>query len=227
MPLLTNAKGKIKMKLATFGTAILLTSALFGCEYNDSNKPFRIQSASTSVASWEPLPAVHSCEDKPFGEGVSPELNWTNMPEGTKSYAIVLKDISLIDHPDFSQFAHHWSVWNIPTSVNSLPEELPDGPLGEDFGDAQQINASPASTEIYFGPCPSWGNYCSDETPISDDNYSFIIYALPIEQAGIPAAGDGNYVADLEAYFESIAIDKAELAVTSDARPSDFPFCPE
>src|SRR6266511_3043472 len=45
------------------------------------------------------LPDANTCNGKPFGAGVSPELEWSGAPEHTKSYALVFKDISLTEAP--------------------------------------------------------------------------------------------------------------------------------
>jgi phosphatidylethanolamine-binding protein (PEBP) family uncharacterized protein len=56
-----------------------------------------------------------------FGTNVSPEMNWTQGPPGTQSYALVLYDMN----NDFV----HWALWNIPSHVLTLAATLPAGTL--------------------------------------------------------------------------------------------------
>lgn len=54
------------------------------------------------------------------GEGVSMPLEWTNIPEGTKYFAISLWHLP---HPtDLSDVKSYWVVYNIPSDINSIPK---------------------------------------------------------------------------------------------------------
>jgi Raf kinase inhibitor-like YbhB/YbcL family protein len=68
------------------------------------------------------------------GTPVSPKLMWTNVPDGTVSYALILHD------PDTSLMKTtgqvlHWMIFNIPGTATELPEgisaqaQLPDGAI--------------------------------------------------------------------------------------------------
>jgi Raf kinase inhibitor-like YbhB/YbcL family protein len=68
------------------------------------------------------------------GAPVSPKLTWTNVPDGTVSFALILHD------PDTSidkttEEVLHWLVFNIPGTARELPEgisaqpTLPDGSI--------------------------------------------------------------------------------------------------
>src|SRR5262245_47185194 len=50
------------------------------------------------------------------GENVSPQLSWSNPPEGTKSFAILMED------PEARGAAgvHHWVAYGIPPTVTSF-----------------------------------------------------------------------------------------------------------
>jgi phosphatidylethanolamine-binding protein (PEBP) family uncharacterized protein len=175
------------------------------------------------------LPLAHTCEGQPFASGYSPELYWTKGPRGTNGYAIVLKDLSLVEvAPDF---AYHWAAWDLKKSVRSIPEALESVQFPKALKGGQQLSAFPDPLYAYFGPCPSWQNLCSGgEVPRSTDSYTFVVYALDVASIDLPEPDPNvsNYVRQLDGYFESIALDKAELHFTSDARPSSFPqVCPE
>jgi len=189
-------------------------------------KDFRI--SSPAFRDGAKLPDLYTCEGKPFSEGISPKLEWTKGPKGTKSYAIVFKDLSIIDGP-FPDRAFHWAIWDIPHSRQELPQSLPSGQFPAGIKNAQQLSGYPPAPYQYFGPCPSWENFCSGGTvPRSLDSYSFTIYALDTKTLELPAPDPSiaNYVRQLDAYLQSVSIGEAELHTQSDARPSSFPFCP-
>lgn len=83
------------------------------------------------------------------GPDVSPQLNWTDPPAGTKTFAL------LADDPDAPVGNwNHWAIWNLPASVRSLPEgvskaaHLPDG-SEQGMNDFHKTG--------YNGPCPPAG----------------------------------------------------------------------
>lgn len=102
------------------------------------------------------IPARLTCD----GDNVSPALTWTDPPEGTQSFVLI------VDDPDapVGTFVH-WVAYNIPGDARGLPEgvaadeELPDG--------TRQGYTDFASTG-YGGPCPPGGTH----------RYYFKLYAL-------------------------------------------------
>jgi Raf kinase inhibitor-like YbhB/YbcL family protein len=98
-------------------------------------------------------PPIVGCE----GGNKSPELSWTNAPRGTRSFAIMLfdADASVV----------HWSIYNIPATTTSLPENA--GTPTSSYG--QQVFNDVADLPNYDGPCP----------PTSfPHHYVFTIYAI-------------------------------------------------
>src|SRR3954463_979269 len=61
------------------------------------------------------------------GEGLSPAISWTNVPAGTQSFFLNMRDMDVARNKTTDDQAH-WVVWNIPASVTSLPEGVPKGP---------------------------------------------------------------------------------------------------
>ena len=74
------------------------------------------------------------------GDNKSPEMSWPAGPEGTKSYAIVLADLS-------NGFTH-WALWDLPATVTSLPSALPNMSPLADYGGAKQSGLQGAG---YYG----------------------------------------------------------------------------
>jgi Raf kinase inhibitor-like YbhB/YbcL family protein len=91
-----------------------------------------------------------------YGDNISPAISWTGAPAGTQSFAVLLQDLS-------NGFAH-WVIWNIPSSVTSLPENIPKMAMPGMPTGAQQ--ASYDASEGYAGP-GACGNV-----------YEFVVYAL-------------------------------------------------
>jgi len=59
--------------------------------------------------------------------GVQPDFKFSNAPEGTVTYAIILHDIDVAIGGGTDDVLH-WVAWNIPASANGIPEgKLPDG----------------------------------------------------------------------------------------------------
>lgn len=82
------------------------------------------------------------------GDDVSPELSWDNAPDGTQAFAIVCHDPDAPLIKDGAYGFVHWTLYNIPGSVNSLPENCQDYTVGQnDFGNTG-----------YGGPMPPDGH---------------------------------------------------------------------
>jgi len=61
------------------------------------------------------------------GEGLSPAINWTNVPAGTQSFFLNMRDMDVARNKTTDDQAH-WVVWNIPATATGLPEGVPKGP---------------------------------------------------------------------------------------------------
>jgi len=96
------------------------------------------------------IPSKFTCQ----GEDINPELNIAGVPEGTKSFVLIMDD------PD-APFGvwDHWIVWNINPSTEKISEDsVPRGAL-------QGINNW--GRNDYGGPCPP-----------AKHNYEFKLYAI-------------------------------------------------
>lgn len=71
----------------------------------------------------KPLPVEYTAE----GEDLSPPLEWTAPPEGTKELVVICDD----PDADAGVFTH-WIVYGIAPDVTELPEGLPDDAVIED-----------------------------------------------------------------------------------------------
>ncbi len=99
------------------------------------------------------IPSMFTCD----GKDVSPHLAWEDVPEGTKSFALIMDD------PDAPRGTWvHWLVCNIPPQTREIPRAtIPQGALQvkNDFGKCD-----------YGGPAPPSGVH----------RYFFKLYALNV-----------------------------------------------
>jgi len=80
------------------------------------------------------------------GEGLSPAISWTNVPAGTQSFFLNMRDMDVARNKTTDDQAH-WVVWNIPASAIGLPEGVPKGP--KLANGAYQFSAT---GQMYRGP---------------------------------------------------------------------------
>jgi Raf kinase inhibitor-like YbhB/YbcL family protein len=109
------------------------------------------------------------------GEQVSPALNWTNVPEGTQSFVLHMRDPDVARNRG-TEDQVHWLVWNIPGTSTGFPENVPKGEQLQDG--SRQISASGA---VYRGPgAPATG---------PQHHYTIELYALDTK-IDLPAGTD-------------------------------------
>lgn len=120
------------------------------------------------------------------GENISPQLVWSGVPAGTRSFALMVHDD---DAPTGSGF-WHWTVYDIPASAHGLARgagtaaaSLPAGARAG-VNDFQHTGANGADGN-YGGPCPPAGD--------SAHHYVLTVYALAVDYiakaASIPLDG--------------------------------------
>ena len=98
----------------------------------------RIAVSSPSFAVGGTIPLVHSA----YGDGISPELRWSDLPAGTRSLALMVEDPDATSARPFV----HWLAWNIDPAIGALPRG--GVPSGAVQGRNSRGNAR------YFGPRP-------------------------------------------------------------------------
>ena len=60
------------------------------------------------------------------GEGLSPAMSWINVPAGTQSFVINMRDLDVARNKTTEDQAH-WVVWNIPGTAKGMTEGQPKG----------------------------------------------------------------------------------------------------
>ena len=102
------------------------------------------------------------------GDNVSPQLSWSGVPAGTKSFALLMED------PEGRGGAgvHHWVAYGIPADVTSFAE-------GEVSKESEKYvgGKSTQGVAFYSGPCTP---------PGSPHHYTFVIIATDFEPKELP-----------------------------------------
>jgi len=109
--------------------------------------------ASKSFQANQMIPEKFTCD----GSDYSPALEWYGTPDKTKSFVLIMDD------PDAPiGMWDHWILFNIPSSVTHLNENLHILPHGTKMGNNSWNRGK------YGGPCP----------PDREHRYFFKMYAL-------------------------------------------------
>lgn len=106
------------------------------------------------------------------GDNSSPQLSWSNAPEGTKSFAITMYDP---DAPTGSGW-WHWVVFDIPKDISELVKNA-----GNIEADLMPKGAIQSITNYgvpgYGGPCPPEGH--------GIHQYIITVHALKVDKLGL------------------------------------------
>lgn len=129
------------------------------------------------------------------GANLSPALNWSGAPEGTKSFVLTAYDP---DAPTGSGW-WHWTVANIPGDVAGLPKGASPA--------AMPAGAIEARTD--FG-APGFGGACPPEGA-APHRYIFTIFAISEATLPLDAGASGALVGF---YANAMSLGKASLTVT-------------
>ncbi|MCL5991285.1 MAG: YbhB/YbcL family Raf kinase inhibitor-like protein [Bacteroidetes bacterium] len=170
------------MKTALFFSVVLtflfLLTDILQCQEKGVTK-ISIKITSTAFIEGGLLPKIYTCE----GKNISPPLAWSNLPEGTKSIALINDD------PDAPMGTWvHWVIYNIPPTETGLKEEIPSEnilPNGAKQGitDFRRVG--------YGGPCPPSGTH----------RYFFKLYALDKILELEPGVSKGQLLTAMEGHI--------------------------
>ncbi len=119
------------------------------------------QLSSSAFEDGGTIPRQHTCE----GNDLSPPLSWSGAPAGTKSFVLIVDDPDAPDPKAPKMTWVHWVAYDIPASVNALPEAVRTLP-----GSARS-GLNDWKRTGYGGPCP----------PIGRHRYFHKLYALDTE----------------------------------------------
>lgn len=134
--------------------------------------PFTLTSTSFADGAVMPLKYAGNLADNPncAGSNVSPQLAWSNLPDGTRSIALLMVD----PEARGGQGINHWVAYGIPPARKSLAEgaasAAPNGFVG---------GKSTLGLDHYVGPC----------TPpnMNFHHYTFVAIATDLAPDALPA----------------------------------------
>ena len=150
-----------------------LTLGLFGTVANAADI-FSLTSSTFKDSAMMPKNVANSAANQPnnkncVGDNVSPQLSWTGVPEGTKSFVIFMID------PEGRGGAgvNHWVAYGIPASVTSFAEGEVSKPSDKYVG-----GKSTQGVGFYSGPCTP-----PNTTP---HHYTFVVVATDFDPKDLP-----------------------------------------
>ena len=145
---------------------LLMAASVGGCKGGELNLE------SPAFADGGLIPEKYTID----GEKVSPPLEWSNVPDGAKSLALVMVDYDV--PPEYGGKFIHWMVYDIPVGTREFADGAsPSGylPTGtKEFPNAYSAFGRPELTR--YGP--PW--------PPAAHRYQFTLYALSVEQLVLP-----------------------------------------
>ena len=121
-------------------------------------------------------------------QSVSPQLSWSDLPEGTKSLAVTCFDP---DAPTASGY-WHWAAFNIPVDVTELPSDA--GALADLGVGAVTLN-NDAGERCHYGANPPAGH--------APHRYLYAVHAIDVEELDIDPDSTAT-VLGFNLYFHSI-----------------------
>ena len=138
------------------------------------------------------IPARYTCD----GDDISPPLQWGDLPEGTKSLALIVDDPDAPDPAAPKMTWVHWVLYNLPPSSDGLVEAVASKALPS--GTLQGLNDWGRTG--YGGPCP----------PVGRHRYFHKLYALDLV---LPDLGKPSK-AELEHAMDGHVLEQSELIGT-------------
>jgi Raf kinase inhibitor-like YbhB/YbcL family protein len=149
----------------------LVLAACFGTKQANAQGAFTI--SSSSFKDGERFATKNAGNNKAnpncVGENVSPPFAWTNPPEGTKSFALLMFDPEGRPPGGVS----HFVAYGIPASVTGFAEGELSKPSDKYIGGQSTMKLS-----NYFGPCTP---------PGAPHHYTFTLIATDLEPTALQA----------------------------------------
>ena len=112
---------------------------------------------SSAFRSGADIPRKHTCD----ADDVSPQFSWSNVPSGTKAFALIADDP---DAPGGTWV--HWVIYDLPAATHELGEGMNKN---ETLANGGKQGVNDFRKVGYGGPCPP---------PGKPHRYFFKLYAL-------------------------------------------------
>jgi Raf kinase inhibitor-like YbhB/YbcL family protein len=157
------------------GVMIIASVSSFAAEATFAADVFTLKSSTFDDGKIMPKKVANSAantQNNPncVGDNASPEFSWSNVPEGTKSFVMLMTD------PEGRGGAGvvHWVAYGIPSSVTGFAEGEVSKPSDKYVG-----GKSTRGVGVYSGPC----------TPPNTmpHHYTFVLIATDLDAKELPA----------------------------------------
>jgi len=172
----------------------LILAAMVACSRSSSQRSdtsklaATISLTSSGFRSGDSISASFTCD----GGNRSPALTWSGSPPRTATLTLI------VDDPDAPSGTFvHWILFDIPSSVSSIPEGVGRSPAVAEVGGARQ-GQNDFHRIGYDGPCPPHG---------PAHRYRFWLFALDTSLATQPGASRS----DVESAMRGHELAYAEL----------------
>ncbi len=178
---------------------VIVVGLLAACQAPtiDTSNAIKFKLSSPAFADSGPIPQKYTCQ----GDNLSPELNWSDTPATTRSFALILED------PDAPGGTFtHWVLFDIPADQKQLPEGAglnnaggPNSTGGpNNMGGPIGVGGKNGTNQTgYMGPCPPSGSH----------RYYFRMYALDVPSLNLQ---DGAARSEVETAMQGHIVGVAE-----------------
>lgn len=129
------------------------------------------------------IPTPYTCE----GADISPPLSWSDVPEGTKSFALIVDDPDAPDPKAPQRTWVHWVLYNLPAATRELPGDV----RREALLAGTKEGRNDWNRTGYGGPCP----------PIGRHRYFHKLYALDTVLSDLRAATKREFERAMEGHI--------------------------
>ena len=143
------------------------------------------------------------------GTNVSPPLEWSGVPDGTASLALIVDDPDAPDPAAPVRVWTHWVAYDLPAAARSLPA----GASGKSMPGGAREGLNDNGQHGYSGPCPPKGRH----------RYVHKLYAL---DTVLPDLGARAGKKDLERAMRGHVLAEARLIGTYAHRGQSAPNGP-
>jgi len=126
---------------------------------SNTNNSMEFTLTSKEFRNGEMIPVQYTCD----GAGENPPLEIASVPEGTKSFALIVEDPDVPSALREDRMFDHWILYNLPPDTASIP-------AGEASVGVEGLNTS--NTKGWTPPCPP------AQFEPSEHRYFFTLYAL-------------------------------------------------
>lgn len=114
---------------------------------------------SPAFPSYGMIPSQYTCD----GGHISPALDWSDVPDGTRSFVLIMDDPDAVAVS--GRVFDHWVLYNLPAETRQISAGVPTKP---ELPNGGVHGLTSRQGYGYFGPCPPSGIH----------HYYFKLFAL-------------------------------------------------